>query len=705
MKPWAYIAVILAASAGIAYAGMRHPIEQGTAAAVEVERTQVHNYYSSSTRIMPDRVQEAPRAAVPQPAPKTAARPQQPGKAQKEAQKEARAVPGPQRPQAAPSLPRGPVPRAPGLPSADRINVPSVHIPNAPGGDGLLTLKPEPVKLRGSNRAQIHSFLKKARAMKMTNREYSKEVHSADIVKRYRDALNPGPRRTFRTAYKLSLAGIGKIQDPPPVSHYLNMVKRMDSLFDGLELSYPRAVLALWQLSSNPTNAKNLQARDALFAGILSNRAGWEAPAANLFALAAAKRVDAEDRYLGILWQQLESFEHSTHIDHVVSKVNPARARAIPLTGDKANYAMAKRMQLEQHRAPLAVNPSPEKFVEQIVSRSMSDRYRLLSLVGELRSPKEGERSRARDTLRTIEAESDEANRQEARLALARSALREGSPLTALALYRAVAKNGKNRLEVMAEQTYAEYLNGEFQESLGKAVALQSPYFVHGFSPDIQLVEILSRKALCDFGGAEASVKKFTETYGKELSELEASVAAAGKSSEAYYEKLISFYDLENPMRHQRFLLQVPAVMENQKTMNQALGDLEKIDQLGLRQRMIERPEGWDTFTKEMRASWTARARELRKESSKAALKEAAYMAKRLRNTFTQVELLDLDISTSASKNYNRQSALNFPAHKVEEAELDKDKFRWPFESEVWEDEIDFMRAKNPSKCAVAASL
>ena len=36
------------------------------------------------------------------------------------------------------------------------------------------------------------------------------------------------------------------------------------------------------------------------------------------------------------------------------------------------------------------------------------------------------------------------------------------------------------------------------------------------------------------------------------------------------------------------------------------------------------------------------------------------------------MELLDLDISTSASKNYNRQSALNFPAHKVEKAELDK---------------------------------
>ena len=158
-------------------------------------------------------------------------------------------------------------------------------------------------------------------------------------------------------------------------------------------------------------------------------------------------------------------------------------------------------------------------------------------------------------------------------------------------------------------------------------------------------------------------------------------------------------------MRFQRYLLQLPAVMENQKAMNHALGDLDKVDKLGHKQRMVTRPDGWDKFASSMRDGWKARAQQLRTESATAALREAAYMAKRLRNTFAQVELLDLDVSTGASKNYNLQSALNFPARKVQEAELDKDKFRWPFELEIWEDEIDFMRAKNPSKCAISASL
>lgn len=700
MKPWAYTTVsTLILSAGVAYAGMRHPVEQDTTAAVEVERTQVHFSVPSSARVMPDRMQPAaPPSAKGQPAP---------------AQLPAQVKGLPQAPKAAPQaqqasqLPRGPVPKAPGLPDADRFNVPPVHIPNAPGGDGLISLKPEPMNLRGTNRAQIHSFLRKAREIKMTSKEYTKEVQSREIVARYKEALNPTPYKSFRTPYKLSIAGITKILNPPPVAHYENMVKRMDSLFLGLELSYPRAVLGLWELSETPSNAKNLQARDALFAGVLSQRAGWEAPAANLFAAAAAKRVDAEDRYVGILWEQLEAFSHTVHVDQVISKVNPARASALPLLGDKANYAMAKRMLLEKHRAPLAVNPPADQFLGQIASRATADRFRLLSYVGQIRAGKESDRAKAIEAIRAIEAEGEESNRQEARLALARVALQGGKGQEALAMYRAITKNGKNRLEVMAEQTYAEYMSGEYQESLGKAVALQSPYFVYGFSPDIHLVEILSRKALCDFGGAEATVRRFGEVYGAELASIEATLSSSAQNPAAYYETLVGYGDLEKPMRFQRYLVQLPAVMENQKAMNHALTDLEKLDRLGRNQQRIvnQRPEGFDRFATAMRSHWAARAQQLRLDSAGAALREAGYLSKRLRNTFAQVELLDLDVSTGASKNYNLQSALNFPARKAPTVEADQDKFRWPFETEIWEDEIDFMKAKNPSKCAVQASL
>jgi len=350
----------------------------------------------------------------------------------------------------------------------------------------------------------------------------------------------------------------------------------------------------------------------------------------------------------------------------------------------------------------LALNPPASLFVSQIQSRALRDRFQLLSLVGQIRSRQEAIREKAIANLKALEAEGDPSVRQEARLALARTYLQKGAGPEALALYRNVVKNGRNRLEVLAEQTFAEYISGEYQESLGKSVALQSPYFAYGFVPDVHLVEILSRKAMCDFGGAEAGVKRFAERYGRELASIEETLARK-KSTSEYYEELVGYHELEQPLRFQRYMLQLPHVMENQKTMNAALGDLTKLDNLGVKQKIIERPPGWDRFASVMRERWSSRANEMRVSSSEAALREAGYMAKRLRHTFAQIELLDLDISTGASKNYNLQSALNFPARKMPEQAADQNKFRWPYEEEIWEDEIDFMRAKNPSKCAVVA--
>lgn len=658
-----------------AHAGMRHPIEDSAPESAEIQSTPVYSgtsYHStgSSGRAMPDRM---PSAA-------------------------------PQRqPRALPAQVNGPVPRAPGLPSANKLHIPGVHIPNAAGGDGLLRMKPESLSFKGGmNRAQLHSFLRNARAMKLPTRDYAKNLQAAEIARRYHAALNPTPYKSFRTAYSLSIAGIGEITDPPPAIHYQNMVKRIDSLFHGLEFHYPRAMMHLWELSESQSNAKPLQARDALFAGLMSMRAGWETPAYNLMAAAAAKGVDQEERYLKILWKELEGFHGASHVDAVVAKVNPARAHATPLEGDKASFAMAKRMLLEPHRAPLALNPAPGQFLAQIQSRALRERFQLLTLVGLIRSGQGSVREQAVSELKSLEAAGTGSIRQEARLALARAHLQSGAAAEARDLYKNVVKDGKNRLEVLAEQTFAEYLSGDYQDSLGKAVALQSPYFTYGFAPDVHLVEILSRKAMCDFGGAEAGVARFVEKYGRELAAIEA-LLAQGRAAGEFYEELVGYHAIEQPLRYQRYLLQLPAVMENQKAMNHALADLEKLDRLGIKQKIIERPDGWDSFSLAMRQKWAARAIEMRSGSAGSALREAAYMAKRLRHTFAQLELLDLDISTGSAKNYNLQSALNFPARKAPELTTEADKFHWPYEDEIWEDEIDFMRAKNPSKCAMAA--
>jgi hypothetical protein len=600
---------------------------------------------------------------------------------------------------------RGPIPKAPALPAAEKnLGIPEIQLP-AQNRDGLLTMKPATLSLKGLNRPQVHAFLKHARDMKLpVEREYTHEVRSRAVAEHFAEALHPTPVKSFRTKFSLSLSKVGKIQQPPAVTQYENMVKRIDSLFLGLDLAYPKAVMGLSELAGSPGNARDLQARDALFAGVLSERAGWETTTAMLLEAAAAKGADKQSRYMNLLWSQLEHVKNPVHLDKIVGNLSPLRARDGSPVGDAANYSMAKRLMLSgKHHAPAAVMPESAVFAQRIQNKDLRDKLVILSLIAQVRGTP-AKRDSAIDGLRAIEATASAENQQQARLALARGLLLKGSASQALEFYQNVKKDGKNRLAVLSEQTYAEYMSGAYADSLGKTVALQTPYFQYGFSPDVHLVEIMTRKAMCDFGGAEAGVKRFGERYIRELNALDALVAQK-PDAKKFYEELVSYLNAEQPYRYQRYLLQLTSVMENQKTMNQAVDELHQLDELGVHQKSIERPAGWDKFAASLHDRWGKRSGELRTQSAEAAIAEAGYLAQRLRHTFAQVELLDLDISTGAAKNYNLQSALNFPTKKQDQAKADMEKLRWPFEQEIWEDEIDFMKAKNPSKCAVTAGL
>lgn len=590
-----------------------------------------------------------------------------------------------------------PVPTAPALPSQPNVAVPDLQLP--PMTTITVNRDPlPPLKLGGRNRAQLHNYSRQARLMLLPAREYSTVRNSEAIVAKFAAELNPKPHRAIRTPYKLALEKHAKIRIPPAPIQYENMVKRIDALFDGLDLAYPKAIQSLWDLSELRTNAVPLQARDALFAGILSHRAGWEAISGNLMEASTQKGVDKEERYLRILFKELENFSAVSHIDRVIAKVNPVRAKLVSPEGDKANYAMGRRVLLGRAHPSL----SAQDFEDRISGAEYRERLQLIRAVSQLRG-KSGKEEAGLATLRRLESEGQESLRQEARLALARTLLQKGESHNALDLYRNVVKDGKNRLEVLAEQSYAEYRAGLYQESLGKAMGLQSPYFQYGFAPDIHLIEVLSRKSMCDFGGAESGLHRFVDRYGRELAGLQSALTAKA-NPKAFYEELISYHGKQEPMRFQRFLLRLAPVMENQKVLTGALQEFEKAGQVGVKKYAAPRPAGWDRFLAAMQSSWKRRGEVLKVESAKSALAEAEYMVKRLRHTFAQAELLGLDLATSASKNFNLQSALNFPVRKLAEVEMEKDKFHWPFEDEIWEDELDFLKMKNPSKCASAGA-
>lgn len=588
------------------------------------------------------------------------------------------------------------VPKAPGLPGKADVDIPDIKV----SSDGTVTIFRDPlppIQMSTRNRAQIHNFSRQARLQLLPTRTYADSPRSPEIASRYASALSPKPHRTIRTPLTLNISKTGKISNPPSPIQYENMVKRLDALFDGIYLQHAAGIQNLWELSQSKSNARQLQARDALFAGILSKRAGWETVASNMLEDSAAKKVDSEERYLRILWNELQAFDSISHIDRVTARVNPVRVKASAPLGDKANYSMARRVLAGKAHPAITA----DAFESRIGSQAYKDRLQMIRALSHLRL-KDGKKDAAIATLRTLESLGHPEIKEEARVALARALLQKGETQESLDLYRKVTKTGKNRLEVLGEQSYAEYRAGLHQDSLGKAMGLQSPYFQYGFAPDIHLVEILSRKALCDFGGAEAGIQRFSSRYEQEMTAIN-DLLSKKVDPRAFYDELISYHGKTEPMRFQRFLLRLASVMENQKVLNEASSELDVIAAVGTKKYTQPRPLRWDDFVAAMKKSWSGKALDLKEESARAALVEADYMVKRLRQTFAQVELLSLDVVTGATKNYNLQSAMNFPVRKLAQVELENDRNHWPFEDEIWEDELDFLKMKNPSKCANVA--
>lgn len=588
-----------------------------------------------------------------------------------------------------------PVPRAPALPSADAIAIPGLQLPRGE----MITIHRDPlppIQVQGRNRAQVHNFSRTARSLAIPAREYTELARGQAVHARFAFALTPPIHQPIRTPLNLRLEAHHRIRLAPAGYHYDNMVKRVDALFRGLELEYPPAVQALWELSRAKNNPRRLQGRDALFAGILTQRAGWESLSANLLHDSLDRRVDAEARYAQILWDTLDTYASVGQVDRVIANVKPAYVKLHNPVGDQANYSMLRRVLSQKEAGVLRA----EDLETRLVSPAYQQRVQLLHALAGLQAKEKSEqRSRALASLNQLEANGVPEVQGDARLALARALLREGESGRSLDLYRAVKKDGRNRLEVLAEQAYAELKTGNQQEGLGKAVALQSPYFRFGFAPDVHLVEVVARKSMCDFGGAEAGLQRFQSIYAPELAALQQ--LSTRENVDSFYEELVSYHGLAEPRRYQRYLLHVPAVMENQKMMNGALGDLEKADLVGRVRKSQERPAGWENFLGDMKSNWQKYARTLRRESAAVALAEAAYLAQRLRATFGQAELLGLDLATAATRNFNLQSAMNFPVRRPAAVE-DNNQFYWPFEQEIWEDELDFLKMKNPSKCAAA---
>ena len=551
---------------------------------------------------------------------------------------------------------------------------------------------PEPpvYDLKNWDSEKIRAFSETARKMPLPNNLYTVEVRANAVLEKYADALTTITPKKFRSKYKMSLLKVkDSIPTPPPEIAFEIWVARLDALFQILWEQNPAAVSSLWQLSKNKENPPELQARDALFAAEGALRAGWLRTASMALSRALDLNITSQADYNATLWSAITRIDDDKEEALTLVERSIKNGAPNPIANDRVQFLLAEK------------NLQNEKLFKQYAASINNPELKnKISLLHALNLIEQKKINEAKPILEALISSTTGETRNEALINLARISIQEKNPKNALWLYSQVEKNGKNRLDTILETAFAEYQISDFAGSLGKAIALQSPYFAYGFTPDSFPLEILSRKALCDFGGAQNSLEKFFLAYSPELQGLHNLLKISTLRKASIYEKIISFYQEESPLKYQRYLLHLPAIARRQAYIYSVTNEAKRLANIGTGKYDPKTPSDWPEFIQAVvsfhRPSMSSRMKKIEQY----AVEETKILVARLERAFSASDLIRLDIGTKATKDFSLQSALNFPIKPNERSAELKNKILWPYENEVWEDELDYLRIKGDGKCA-----
>lgn len=542
--------------------------------------------------------------------------------------------------------------------------------------------------LQGKSRQEVAVFVQKALAMKLPQREYALSHRGQDSYIQWQGVIHHQPHQVIRSKEKPTLA------KTVPIPHLWSeallqiQAQRMEALFHILAGDTTIAVSELWELANRTDNLTRF--RDALFTGIAAQRDKLEHLAWMAYTLAVRTGAEKESYYLGLLWTQLDLFSQERYVDLVLGEMRTDSWRSLAPTAahDRALYVWAK------------LHPKEMDEVEKrMLGGETKERARLLRL---LRTEKYSDAWEAE--LKTLTQAPYPAVRQNAQVALARNLASQERYIEAQDVYQQTKRERTNKLDLLLEMAYIDYRLGQFQASIGKSVGLTSTFFRYGFVPDVYFLEANARKAVCDFGGAELALKRFQQTYKPEMQALESFIAAAkNQGADAYYQHAIQAFGSSTPFKYQRYLLHLPELHTSQKLISSWKDEWAQLDRMTADPyRRPARADAWEQLARDFRAFEADRKHLLTAGAEKILRAETHYMLNRLYKLFSQLELMNLDITTQASAEYSKQAALNYPLLEARSGEFDSDHILWSFHTEVWEDELEFLRARNSTRCAAA---
>ena len=128
----------------------------------------------------------------------------------------------------------------------------------------------------------------------------------------------------------------------------------------------------------------------------------------------------------------------------------------------------------------------------------------------------------------------DTAVRNEAKKALARVLYEQGEFLEAYRLYREIEAPELTMSDVILEEAWAKYREGDYRKAMGRLVAFTAPSFRELFKPEQYLLKSLIYMQFCHYRAAQDVIGEFRGRYGDVLQcirsrgDISANAQAAG---------------------------------------------------------------------------------------------------------------------------------------------------------------------------------
>ena len=87
-------------------------------------------------------------------------------------------------------------------------------------------------------------------------------------------------------------------------------------------------------------------------------------------------------------------------------------------------------------------------------------------------------------------------------------------------LYDKISKSSPVWPEILFEQAWASFYQGNYNRTLGKLVTYKSPFFEFIFNPEVEVLEALSYMEICFYQNTQEVVNEFYKSYSKDAKYL-----------------------------------------------------------------------------------------------------------------------------------------------------------------------------------------